>query len=674
MPALLSLIAPAEKRAGTPALSEIAPAPAVLGGAGAQSNSGAGLSAGNTEKKAQNSLYEDFTILKELKIYLWPPASDPNAFYVKSRVVASLALLFGSKVINIYVPFIFKTLVDGVQGLDAASTATMTSPELMGVAPVVVVMSYGLARAGASGFAEARNAIFSTVSHGAIRQISLSVFEHLHKLDLQFHLDRNTGALSRTIDRGTRSINFALSAMLFHVFPTALEVMLVGGILTYNLGPAYAAVATSTVVAYTFFTIRVSDWRTGIRKKMNQEETNASGKAIDSLINYETVKLFGNERHEADRYDESLRGYKDASVLTQQTLSGLNFGQNAIFSCGLSAIMYIAVQDILAGTATVGDLVLVNGLLFQLSIPLNFIGSVYRELLQASVDMNAMFQLRGTPPLISDSPSSQPLRFGGGRIQFEDVRFSYPSNMDRPILAGLTLDIPAGKKVAIVGSSGSGKSTLYRLLYRFYKVNGGRILIDGQDVEGLTLRSIREQMGIVPQDTVLFNDTLGYNIRYGKLSATDEEVREAARRARLEGLIERLPLGLDTMVGERGLKLSGGEKQRVALARCLLKDAPIVLLDEATSSLDTETEQLVQESLQALSSRVNADGSQQLPRTLIVIAHRLTTVQDADVILVLEQGQLAESGTHEELMRRPDGRYAELITKMSHADPLLGPA
>ena len=530
--------------------------------------------------KAQSD--EDFKILKQLSVYLWPEKGSPNEFSIKSRVVASLTLLFASKGINIYVPFIFKDLVEQFQGFDPAVMTPLTSPELYGAVPLSLVIGYGLARASANGFGELRNAIFSTVAHGAIQKVSRNVFEHLHNLDLQFHLERNTGALSRVIDRGTRSINFSLSAMLFNVFPTALEVLLVGGILTYNLGIPYAVIATSTVAAYTVFTIKVSDWRTGVRKKMNQEESAASGKAIDSLINYETVKLFGNEKHEADRYDASLRGFKDASILTQQSLSGLNFGQNAIFSCGLTGIMYLATQDILAGTATVGDLVLVNGLLFQLSIPLNFIGSVYRELRQSAVDMKAMFQLRDTAPRLYDSPQARPLEWKGGDIEFRDVHFSYPSNPTRGILNGLNMKIPQGKKTAIVGSSGSGKSTVYRLLYRFYGSNSGQLLIDGQEVNELTLQSIREKMSVVPQDTVLFNDTLGYNINYGNLNASPERVMEVARLAKLDGLIQRLPQGLDTMVGERGLKLSGGEKQRVAIARCLLKDSPIVILDEVS--------------------------------------------------------------------------------------------
>lgn len=524
---------------------------------------------------------EDFRILNELKSYLWPPNDNPNAFYVKSRVTASVVLLFFSKAINIYVPFLFKTLVDTLQSTETIISSVPAS-DIITTVPVYLVMGYGIARGTAAGCAELRNAIFSNVAHSAIRQVSRNVFEHLHKLELQFHLDRNTGALSRTIDRGTRSINFALSSMLFNVFPTALEVAMVGGILTYNLGSNYAIVATSTVAAYTIFTVKVSDWRTGIRKTMNKEESAASGKVIDSLINYETVKLFGNEKHEADRYDESLKRYRNASVLTQQSLSALNFGQGAIFSVGLTAVMYMAVQDIIAGNATVGDLVLVNGLLFQLSIPLNFIGSVYRELRQSAIDMHAMFQLTATSPMIQDTAISHPLVWKGGNIQFDNVQFSYPSNPTRHTLAGLTLDIPAGKKIAIVGSSGSGKSTIYRLLYRFYKPNSGRILIDGQDVDEVTLNSIREKISVVPQDTVLFNDTLGYNIHYGDLNASDEDVWEVVKLAKLDALVERLPLGLDTMVGERGLKLSGGEKQRVAIARCLLKKAPIVILDEVS--------------------------------------------------------------------------------------------
>ncbi len=368
--------------------------------------------------------------------------------------------------------------------------------------------------------------------------------------------------------------------MLFNVFPTVLEVALVGGMLTYSLGLSYAVVATSTIAAYTVFTVNVSDWRTEIRKAMNREETAASGKVVDSLINYETVKLFGNEAHEADRYDQSLQGFQKASIATQKSLSALNFGQNLIFSCGLTAIMLMTTQDIVAGTATIGDLVLVNGLLFQLSIPLNFIGGVYRELRQSAIDMEAMFRLRKVRPVVQDLPGAPALRLVDGSISFEDVQFSYPSNAQRPILQGLDLAVPGGKKVAIVGSSGSGKSTVYRLAYRFFDPSSGRICIDGQDIREVSLASLRSAIAVVPQDTVLFNETLGYNIAYGCLGVSAERIQEVVKLAKLDALISRLPEGYDTQVGERGLKLSGGEKQRVAIARCLLKGSPIVILDE----------------------------------------------------------------------------------------------
>lgn len=469
----------------------------------------------------------DFQILKELSKHLWPSKDmNPDATNVKARVVASVSLLFISKLVNIYVPFLFKDLVDHFQTISdlshAAAAANAVSPLPLEALPLSLVLGYGLARTTAAGAAELRNAIFASVSHGTIRDISKHIFRHLHALDLQFHLDRNTGVLSRTIDRGTRSINFALTSMLFNVFPTLLEVGLVGGILTYNLGPSYALITTSTVAAYTYFTVKVSDWRVGIRKEMNKQESAASGQVIDSLINYETVKLFNQESHELSRYDKSLKGFQEASILTQTSLSYLNFGQNAIFSVGLTAIMYMTSQDILAGTATLGDLVLVNGLLFQLSIPLNFIGMVYRELRQATIDMQSMFQLRNIKPVIQDTSSSQPLLWTPSSssssvsstsseplIVFDNVHFSYPSNPARSILNGISFQIRRGEKVAIVGASGSGKSTLYRLLYRFYDPLQGSIRVAGRDIQQVTLESLRKGIAVVPQDTVLFNDTLG---------------------------------------------------------------------------------------------------------------------------------------------------------------------
>jgi ATP-binding cassette subfamily B (MDR/TAP) protein 7 len=461
----------------------------------------------------------------------------------------------------------------------------MPDPALI-FAPLIVVCTYGLARSGASAMQELRNAIFSTVATGAIRKVSRNVFEHLHALDLNYHLNRNSGALSKTIDRGSRSINFALSAILFNVVPTIFEVILVTGILAHQMGTEYALIAISTVAGYTYFTVVVSDLRTEIRKEMNKQETIASGNVMDSLINYETVKYFGNEVHEADRYDKSLLAYEAAAIKTATSLAFLNFGQNVIFSIGLTAMMYLCAQQIREGTATIGDMVLVNGLLFQLSIPLNFIGSVYRELRQAAIDMEAMVKLSKVKPLVKDSLLAKPFLCKGGAITFNNVKFSYPSNQ-RVILNNLSFEIQAGTTVALVGSSGSGKSTILRLIYRFYNPDQGDILIDGQNIRDITMQSLRAQVAVVPQDTVLFNETLFYNIAYGHLGATRAQVEEVCRLAKLDAFLNNLEDGLETRVGERGLKLSGGEKQRVAIARCLLKNSPIILLDEVMRCIIT---------------------------------------------------------------------------------------
>ena len=570
---------------------------------------------------------------------------------MKIRVVASLA----SKIVNIYVPFLFKDIVDQFEML---SNLTSTPETLLVSSPIWLVLGYGMARSTAAGFGELRNAIFSKVAHGTIREVSGNIFKHLHELDQQFHLERNTGMLSRTLDRGTRSINFTLTSLLFNVFPTSLEVLLVGGILTYKLGAMYAVVTTSTVLAYTLFTVKVSDWRTAIRKEMNRQETIASGKVIDSLVNYETVKLFTNERYELARYDDSLHRFQEASILTQQSLSFLNFGQNAIFSVGLTCLMGMTAQAIVQGQASIGDLVLVNGLLFQLSIPLNFIGSVYRELRQATQDMQAMFQLRQLQPSVKNTatpiPYVFPKEFEGKSIDFQGVTFAYPSNPTRAIFSDLHLSIPLGQKVAIVGSSGSGKSTLYRLLFRLYDVQQGSILFHSTPLPSLEVGSVRQAIGVVPQDIVLFNDTLQYNIQYGNFAASREQFDKVLQLSRLTELVHRLPQGLQTIVGDRGLKLSGGEKQRVAIARCLLKDAPILILDEATSALDTESEQAIQQAIQSLPGQ---------HRTVVIIAHRLSTVREADCIFVLHEGKVVEQGKHDELVQL-QGRYAELVAKM----------
>jgi ABC-type transport system involved in Fe-S cluster assembly fused permease/ATPase subunit len=514
-------------------------------------------------------------IIKFVSRQIWPSTSiTPEANKIRARVLGSLGLLVGAKLVNIQVPFLFKHVVDMMSVSDVTT---------IGAAALPVLVGYGIARATASGFQELRNAIFASVAQSAIRRVSRDIFEHIHNLDLTFHLNRNTGALNRTIDRGSRSINFLLSSMLFNVVPTALEIALVSGILYSKLGSSYAAVTMGTIAAYVAFTVGITQWRTAFRRDMNRLENEASGKAIDSLINYETVKYFNNEKHEADRYDDSLAGYQNASLKTQSSLSLLNFGQSAIFSVGLAAIMVMCANDIAAGTATVGDLVLVNGLLFQLSIPLNFIGMVYREVRQSLIDMSAMFDLREVQSKIQTPPTASALTVRKGDIHFDNVTFSY--DHQRNILNGLTLTIPGGKTVAVVGPSGCGKSTLIRLLYRFYDVPSGHISIDGQKLTEVNLDSLRRNIAVIPQDTVLFNDTIGYNVRYGNLAAPEERVQEVISQARLRHIISKMPRQEDTIVGERGLKLSGGEKQRVAIARAMLKDCPILLCDEVRRSI-----------------------------------------------------------------------------------------
>lgn len=592
------------------------------------------------EKSNTEQRKADWAIMKEMSRYLWPKGDVGT----KVRVGLAVALLIGAKVLNVQVPFYFKSIVDSLN-IDVAAVGG-TATTVAGA----MILAYGATRIGATLFQELRNAVFASVAQKAIRGVARNVFDHLLRLDLSFHLSKQTGGLTRAMDRGTKGISFLLTSMVFHILPTALEIGMVCGILTWQYGFKFAAVTALTMVGYTAFTIWTTAWRTKFRRQANAADNRASTVAVDSLINYEAVKYFNNEKFEVARYDKALREYEKSSIKVATSLAFLNSGQNVIFSTALTAMMYFAAEGVATGSLTVGDLVMVNQLVFQLSVPLNFLGSVYRELRQSLLDMETLFNLQKVNVNIVEKSTAKPLALvKGGEIRFENVNFGY--HPERPILRDLTVTIPAGKKVAIVGPSGCGKSTLLRLLFRYYDVQSGRILIDDQDVRDVTVDSLRRSIGVVPQDTPLFNDTVEHNIRYGMIDASHDQVVAAAKRARIHDIIERFPDGYQTKVGERGMMISGGEKQRLAMSRLLLKDPPLLFFDEATSALDTHTEQ-------ALMMNINGILREK-GRTSVFVAHRLRTIFDSDLIIVLKEGRVAEMGTHRELIDRV-GVYAEL--------------
>ena len=585
-----------------------------------------------------------WSILRDMLPYLWPQGRPD----LKARVVFALVALVVSKLVTVASPYAFKYATDALGPNPSAVTAAATTV-------LFLVMAYGMGRIMMVVLAQLRDAVFAKVSQRAVRELAVRTFRHLHALSLKFHLERRTGGLSRIMSRGTMGIDTVLRFALFNTFPTVLEIALVAGVLAWSFGWAYAAVVLVTVLAYVWFTYAATEWRIAIRRAMNEADNDAGGKAIDSLLNFETVKYFGNEEHEAQRYGKTMEAYEKAAVKTWVSLAVLNSGQAIIYSIGLTVVMIMSALAVRAGNGTLGDFVMVNALMIQLYMPLNFIGSSYREIKQGLIDVEQMFTLLKVNAEIRDRPDAKPLVVSEAEVVFDNVSFAYDA--ERPILRNLSFRVEPGKTVAVVGPSGAGKSTISRLLYRFYDINGGRILIDGQDIAGVTQTSLRAAIGMVPQDTVLFNDTIRYNIRYGRPDATDAEVEAAARMAQIHDFVMSLPKGYDALVGERGLKLSGGEKQRVSIARTILKGPPILVLDEATSALDTFTEHQIQEALRKVSE----------DRTTLVIAHRLSTVVDADQIIVLDKGQVAERGTHAELLARK-GIYAAMWNRQREAD------
>jgi len=578
-------------------------------------------------------------VIRKVAPYLWPK----DKAWVKIRILLSLLALLVGKVITVLTPFFYKGAVDAM----APDQGGPTTVFMLTAGAVGLTIAYGVARLMSVGFNQLRDVIFARVAQRALRQLALETFRHIHAMSLRYHISRKTGGLSRIIERGVKGVEFLLRFLLFSIGPLILELIFVGAILFYLFDVWYLAVVVVTIGLYIWFTFKVTEWRVRIRKEMNDLDTDANQKAIDSMLNFETVKYFGAEEREAMRYDESMRGYEAAALKTNYTLGFLNFGQSFFITLGLILVMVMAAVGVQRGDLTVGDFVMVNAYMIQITMPLNFLGTVYREIRQALVDMGEMFELLEQPTEVNDKPNAKGLVITGGEVTFENIDFGYDEN--RPILKDFNLTVKPGQTVAIVGPSGSGKSTIGRLLFRFYDVGSGALRIDGQDVRDITQSSLHGQIGIVPQDTVLFNDTIGYNVAYGRDGASQAEIVKAAKAAKIHDFVMGLPDGYQTTVGERGLKLSGGEKQRVGIARTLLKNPPILLLDEATSALDTETERDIQDSLRQMGKG----------RSVITIAHRLSTVVDADLIVVLEQGHVTEQGTHNELLVY-NGRYAAM--------------